>query len=91
VIKEFEEKRPFMDFDDHTGWELEFNIRFNAMVEAMKRLDDEGVFSLNQSRSGVLVNVEVLGGDQAEFVNTARLFGNSEQVIQDYVKWYESL
>jgi hypothetical protein len=91
VVEEFNENRPDMDYENETNWDAEFKTRFDAMTTAMKILDKEGLFSLNQQRDGVLVNVEILGDDQADFVDTARLLGNSERVIQDYIKWYESL
>jgi len=42
----------------------EFAFRLEAMELAMKRLDDEGIFALNQLRASVCVLVEVMPPDE---------------------------
>ena len=41
-------------------YEKEFNFRINVMEEALHRCDMKGIFSLNQARSEIMINVEVL-------------------------------
>ncbi|GHT97137.1 hypothetical protein AGMMS49545_23680 [Betaproteobacteria bacterium] len=86
VVEMFDE-RPAMDFNDEGGWNIEFNFRYNAMVSAIKMLDDEGLFSLNQTRSKLLLNVEVMDESDVLLVNNAKLFNNSEAAINDYANW----
>ncbi|UNK21103.1 DUF4303 domain-containing protein [Paenibacillus sp. N3/727] len=45
-------------------WNREFELRLKALEQAMKMLDDEGVFALNQSRESVCVLVEVMPPDE---------------------------
>lgn len=50
-------------------YEKEFNFRINVMEEALHRCDMKGIFSLNQARSEIMINVEVLPPD---YTNTIR-------------------
>ncbi|GHS90175.1 hypothetical protein FACS189487_11540 [Campylobacterota bacterium] len=86
VVEMFDE-RPAMDFNDEKGWDIEFNFRYNAMISALKRLDDEGLFSLNQARDKLLLNVEIMDESEDILINSAKLFNNSEAVISEYANW----
>ncbi|MDR1911454.1 MAG: DUF4303 domain-containing protein [Helicobacteraceae bacterium] len=87
VAKMFND-RPTMDFNDEEEWNKEFDFRYSAMVIAMKKLDDEGLFSLNQPRSNVLVNVEVIDESEAMLAESAKLFNNGEAALNDYINWH---
>lgn len=50
--------RPSIDDLDDQEWEQEFSARLEAMVSAMEKLDQEGLFALNQPREDVLVIVD---------------------------------
>lgn len=49
---------------ENDDWNRELDVRLNAMELAMKMLDDEGVFALNQPRESVCVLVEVMPPDE---------------------------
>jgi len=51
----------------------EYDFRLSAMEEAMKRLDEEGIFALNQPRCEVYVNVETVDPDDSDFERLLRL------------------
>ena len=68
-VREIFGKRPNIhDLDDEL-YDKEFDLRLNAMELAMKQLDKEGIFELNQSRKEVYINVEIMPPD---FSNTER-------------------
>lgn len=61
----------------------EINIRLEAMVTAMKNLDDEGIFALNQKRENIVINVEVMPPDES---NTERAyFLNPIKALQEWL------
>jgi hypothetical protein len=88
AVVEMFNKRPIMDFNDDEQWDKEYCIRYNAIVSAMKKLDDENLFPLNQPRDRVLINVEVMGEDENILAEEARKFNNCEAVIKDYQRIY---
>jgi len=52
-------KRPSIDDIDEDGWDIEIRMRIRAMEYAIKRNADEGLFSTNQPRDAVILNVEL--------------------------------
>jgi hypothetical protein len=59
-VRELFAKRPnIYDLDDEL-YDKEFDLRLSAMELAIKQLDKEGIFELNQHRSEVYVNVEIM-------------------------------
>lgn len=63
-VKQRFTERPFIaDLENDEG-NREFDLRLKAMELAMKMLDDEGVFALNQLRESVCVLVEVMPPDE---------------------------
>lgn len=57
-------ERPFLaDLEDDER-NRELDSRLKAMELAMKKLDDEGVFALNQPRESVCVLVEIMPPDE---------------------------
>jgi hypothetical protein len=91
TVVEMFDRRPIMDYNDEEKWNMEYAIRYNAMVAAMKRLDGGNLFSLNQPRDEVLINVEVMGENQDILAKEARKFNNCEVMIKDYLDWSNRL
>jgi hypothetical protein len=54
VVEMFESRSVDSGCDDDDEWDKEVNIRYHAMNAAMKRLDDEGLFSQSQPRENIL-------------------------------------
>ena len=52
-------------------FDREYVLRYSAMEEAMRRLDQEGLFAVNQRREDVVVLVEVMPPDET---NTQRAY-----------------
>ena len=53
-------KRPNLHNLDDEHYYKEFDLRLNAMELAMRKLDEEGIFELNQNRKEVYINVELM-------------------------------
>lgn len=62
----FEERDPLMDYNNEEQWEKEYNFRLAAIVYAMKKLDEAGIFALNQPRAQVYINVELMPPDDTD-------------------------
>jgi len=59
-VRELFAKRPnIYDLDDEF-YDKEYDLRLSAMELAMKQLDKERIFELNQHRSEVYINVELM-------------------------------
>ncbi|KOP78415.1 hypothetical protein AMS59_11130 [Lysinibacillus sp. FJAT-14745] len=71
VRKLFNER--VLDYTDEFKWYKEVEFRLEAMVLAMEKIDKKGVFSLNQPRSKVYVNVEVMPPDVTNTIRALRL------------------
>ena len=54
---------------DEAASEQEFTLRLNAMTEALRRCDQQGIFARNQPRTEIVINVELLPPDET---NTQR-------------------
>lgn len=65
-------------------YEKEFNFRINAMMEALHRCDKKGIFSLNQDRSEIMINVEILPPDYTNTIRAKKL--NPLDAIQTWLK-----
>ena len=72
-------ERPEMDYNDEEQWEKEYNFRLAAMVYAMKKLDAVGIFSLNQPREQVYINIELMPPDDTD-IERALSFNNPEDI-----------
>jgi hypothetical protein len=71
------------DLNDDTLWEKEFQFRAGAMVAALKQLDGEGLFSKNQPRHEIFVNVEMTDG----YENIKRALElNPKETVDEYQK-----
>ena len=67
-------------------FETEYNLRLEAMEMAMKRLDQEGIFGINQKRCDVVVLAEVMPPDST---NTARAYRMNPTDSEIFSKWLE--
>ncbi|KAF6596828.1 DUF4303 domain-containing protein, partial [Paenibacillus sp. EKM208P] len=63
-VKQLFMERPSSAELEADEWNREFDSRLKAMELAMKMLDDEGVFALNQPRESVCVLVEIMPPDE---------------------------
>ena len=70
--------------EDEDEIEREFELRVSAMVQAMQKLDQEGIFSINQPREQVYINVECIPNDDSD-VDRALLL-NEAKNIQEWLK-----
>lgn len=61
----------------------EIDFRVEAMVLAMELLDKKGIFSLNQSRNKVYINVEVVPPDSSNTLRALRL--NKKENISNWL------
>ncbi|MCI8718544.1 MAG: DUF4303 domain-containing protein [Lachnospiraceae bacterium] len=65
-------------------FEKEYELRYSAMEQAMKTLDREGIFALNQSREDVIVLVEVMSPD---YTNTERAYRLNNPDTKIFAEW----
>lgn len=68
---------------DHIDMDNEYDFRVEAMVLAMEKLDKKGLFSLNQSRNKIYINVEVMPPDESNTMRALRL--NKRENILDWL------
>jgi len=73
-----------LNMEDEDEIEREFELRVSAMVQAMQKLDQEGIFSINQPREQVYINVECIPNDNSD-VDRALLL-NEAKNIQEWLK-----
>ncbi|MGY3186296.1 DUF4303 domain-containing protein [Lysinibacillus sp. TE18511] len=81
VRKLFNER--LLDYTDEIKWFKEIDFRLEAMVLALEKLDKKEMFSLNQPRSKVYVNVEVMPPDETNTIRALRL--NKRENILDWL------
>ena len=72
------------DMEDEDEIVREFELRVSAMVQAMQKMDQEGIFSINQPREQVYINVECIPNDNSD-VDRALLL-NEAKNIQEWLK-----
>jgi hypothetical protein len=72
-----------LDLDDEIEYFKEIDFRIEAMVLAMELLDKKGIFSLNQPRDKVYINVEVVPPDSSNTIRALRL--NKKEDISDWL------
>ena len=75
----FEERDSFIDYNNEAQWNEEYNLRLAAMVYAMKKLAAVGIFSLNQLREQVYINVELMPPDDTD-IERALLFNKPDNI-----------
>lgn len=74
---------PMLELEDQ-DFEKEYELRYSAMEQAMKALDEEGIFALNQNREDVIVLVEVISPD---YTNTERAYRLNNPNTKIFAKW----
>ncbi|WP_297975700.1 DUF4303 domain-containing protein [uncultured Capnocytophaga sp.] len=67
VVQLFEQRDSLMNYNNEEQWNEEYNLRLAAMVYAMKKLDETGIFVLNQPREQVYINVELMPPDDTRY------------------------
>lgn len=73
------------DLEDEE-FEIEYEKRFSAMEEAIKQLDKEGLFEINQDRMDVVVLVEVA---PPNVTNTERAYRMNNEISDIFNEWLE--
>ncbi len=79
VVQLFEQRDSLIDYNNEEQWNEEYNLRLAAMVYAMKKLDETGIFALNQPREQVYINVELMPPDDTD-IERALSLNNSEDI-----------
>jgi hypothetical protein len=82
-VKRLFEQRPNMDYFNESLWNEEFNFRLMVMELAIKKLDNEGLFELNQPRKDVYINVELMPPDSTNTERALRL--NKKENITNWL------
>ena len=67
---------------------MEWDIRVHALEEAMKRLDESGLFGTKEERNHVVINVELAPPDGSEYNRALRLNSHSD-VLSEYLETCE--
>lgn len=66
-------------------YDVEWNIRIDSMVEALKRLDKSGFFGIGENRKNVIINVEVAPPDCKEYQRAIQLNPEST-LLSEYLE-----
>ena len=66
-------------------WENEILFRLKTMEEAMKQLDKEGIFSINQSRDNVCIEVGTMPPDKRTTEMTMCLNNPDSVIMKEYM------
>ncbi|MEZ6048623.1 MAG: DUF4303 domain-containing protein [Planctomycetaceae bacterium] len=84
LVDQLFSERPQLHYDmTDEEWITECNFRLDAMVEAIKRLDKEGLFGVGSERNKIVLLDEVMPPD---YTNTERaLLLNPPEAVQE---WY---
>lgn len=69
-------------------YDVEWGIRVDSMEEAMKRLDQSGLFGVGEERKNVVINVEIAPPDCSEYERAVRLNPESS-LLAEYLEWCE--
>lgn len=83
-VKSVFNKLPTIDELDDIYWNNELETRLLAMETAIKRLDNDGIFEMNQKRSQIYINVELMPPDKSNTDRAIRL--NKLENITDWIK-----
>lgn len=85
LAKELFNERPSIDELDEDAWDTELRLRLNAMENAMKKLDGEGLFSRNLPRESVVATVAFMTPDAQNGVMAARL-NQPSPLLGEYIE-----
>lgn len=75
-------ERPNINVLEGEKWQQELTLRLTAMELAMKKLDEEGLFALNQTRDAICILVEVMPPDEVNIEIALRLNQSSTALQQ---------
>ena len=75
---------PDIDRLSPTEWDEELRFRLGEMEAAVRRLDEHGIFSVNQERDEILVCVEVVPPDYSNTLRALRLNSANNRSL---VRW----
>lgn len=73
---------------DNTGWSEEYQLRFRVMENAMKHLNENGVFGVGMSRNQMVVAVEVVPPDLSNTERVKRL--NPPEAVAIWVAEFDN-
>ena len=65
----------------------EYDLRLTIMVYAMKKLDASDIFTLNQPREQVYINVELMPPDNTDIERA--LYFNKAEDIQEWLSIFD--
>lgn len=71
---------------DWKAFEIEYRIRFQAMEMAINRLDQEGIFAINQKRDDVVVLVEVMPPDDTNIERAYRMNDANSKIFSEWLE-----
>lgn len=71
-------------------YDIEWDVRIASMEEAMKRLDQSGLFGSKDARKNVVINVEIAPPDGSEYDRALRL-NPSSSLLSEYLENCEEL
>ena len=80
------QERPDIWELEDAQFDLEYEKRYAAMEEAMRRLDKEGMFAINQARGEVVVLVEVMPPDEENTERAFRMNRSSSKIFQEWLE-----
>ncbi len=83
-VRKMFSKRPSLNPFNQNEWNEELNMRLKAMELAMKKIDNDGIFALNQQRDEVCVMVEIMPPDETNTERALRLNKPESKAIK---KW----
>ncbi|MBD5089278.1 MAG: DUF4303 domain-containing protein [Clostridiales bacterium] len=86
-VNELLDKRANKLSDDEL-YDVEWNIRVDSMEEAMKRLDQSGLFGIKEDRKNVVINVEIAPPDCSEYNRALRL-NPASSLLSEYLECCE--
>lgn len=78
------------NLSDDELYDIEWDIRIASMEEAMKRLDQSGLFGMKDDRKNVVINVEIAPPDGSEYSRALRLNPTSP-LLSEYLENTESI
>ena len=67
-------------------WDEELRFRLDEMEAAVRRLDDDGIFSVNQERDEILVGVEVVPPDYSNTLRARRLNSEGNRALMRWLR-----
>lgn len=73
VRRLFEQRPPMDQTRSEMEWQHEFDCRIEAMETAIRKLDQLGIFGMDEDRDKIVINVEVMPPDYSNTQRAIRL------------------